>query len=150
MKIFGIGSEKEESQEILSVMGRDMSLVGDISFKGQLRLDGKVEGNIAGEYLILGPTGRVVGDIDTAHLVCHGHVQGKVEAKKLRVMKGGIINGRVETTDLLVESGAQLNGEVKSRTQDLRLIPGSSIPESQWEEKVQAAGKGGGKKQTSS
>jgi cytoskeletal protein CcmA (bactofilin family) len=145
MKIFGIGSEKENSPDVTSILGKEISLVGNISFKGRFRLDGKVEGNISGEYLILGPTGRVVGDVVAAHLVCQGQVQGKVEAKKVLVTKGGIINGRVETPDLLVESGAQLNGEVRSKAQDLRLLPGSPLPETQPEEKVPQVVKSGGK-----
>jgi cytoskeletal protein CcmA (bactofilin family) len=48
----GIGETKSET--ITSVIGADMQLSGDISFKGKLRLDGRAEGNIRGEYLILG------------------------------------------------------------------------------------------------
>lgn len=137
MKLFG--NEEEKGQQTTSVIGKGMSLTGNVSFKGRLRLDGNVEGNIDGEHLILGATGKVVGDVNAANMVCHGHVEGNVDAKKLHVMQGGTITGKVETADLSVDSGALLNGEIKSRSQDLRLIPGSSIPESEWEEKVGAA-----------
>lgn len=136
--MFGKGEEKEQG-ETTSVIGREMSLVGNVTFKGRLRLDGKIEGNVKGENLILGAPGKIIGDVNAANLVCHGHVEGNVDAKKLHVMRGGTITGKVETADLSVESGALLNGEIKSRSQDLRLIPGSSIPESEWEEKVGAA-----------
>jgi cytoskeletal protein CcmA (bactofilin family) len=142
MSIFGKGSEKGKiSQEGTSILGHEMSLVGNVTFRGSLRLDGKVEGNVKGEQLVLGVTGRVTGDIDAANVVCHGHVEGNVTAKKLYVMKGSTITGRVDTADLSVESGAQLNGEIKSRSQDLRLLSGTPLPENNREEIGKAASK---------
>src|SRR3989338_6927213 len=134
----GIGETKSET--ITSVIGADMQLVGDISFKGKLRLDGKAEGNIRGEYLILGETGMISGDIVVNTFVCSGRVEGTVNVKKLYVVKSGFIQGKVETMDLAVESGAVLNGEIKYRSQELRLVPGASSPEAaDWEEMKEAA-----------
>jgi len=122
---------------VTSIIGQEMQLVGEINFKGKLRLDGKVEGNIQGDYLILGDTGIVVGDIAVNTFVCSGRVQGNVNAKCLQVIKSGIISGKVETTDLAVESGAALNGEIKSRANELRLVPGAALPQEEWDAKVQ-------------
>jgi len=141
----GIGEAKSEM--ITSVIGADMQLIGDISFKGKLRLDGKAEGNIRGEYLILGETGIISGDIVVNTFVCSGRVEGTVNVKKLYVVKSGFIEGKVETMDLAVESGAVLNGEIKSRSQELRLVPGSSAPEAaDWEQMKEAASKTPAKK----
>lgn len=122
---------------VTSIIGKDMHISGDITFKGKMRLDGKAEGNIRGEYLILGESGSIVGDVAVAAFVCSGQVEGNVNVKKLHVIKGGTINGTVETSDMEVESGAVLNGEIKSRSKDIRLVPGSSIPREEWEAKVQ-------------
>ena len=141
----GIG--ETNSEMITSVIGADMQLVGDISFKGKLRLDGKAEGNIRGEYLILGETGTISGDIVVNTFVCSGRVEGTVNVKKLYVVKSGFIQGKVETMDLAVESGAVLNGEIKSRSQELRLVPGSAPPEAvDWELMKEAAAQPQGKK----
>lgn len=132
--------ESQNREAIASIIGREMQLVGDLSFKGRLRLDGKTEGNIRGEYLILGEEGIITGDVACDVFICSGKVDGNVNVKKLHVVKGGIINGKVETLDLTVESGAFLNGEVKSRNQELRLVPGSSIPQEEWDTRVQEVG----------
>ncbi|MDG4475023.1 bactofilin family protein [Thiovibrio frasassiensis] len=133
----GIGETKSET--ITSVIGADMQLVGDISFKGKLRLDGKAEGNIRGEYLILGETGMISGDIVVSTFVCSGRVEGTVNVQKLYVVKSGFIEGKVETMDLAVESGAVLNGEIKSRSQELRLVPGAASQEEDWEARMKEA-----------
>jgi cytoskeletal protein CcmA (bactofilin family) len=138
----GSAGDGQVPDAITSIIGKNMQLVGDISFKGRLRLDGMAEGNIKGEYLILGEEGMVTGDVACDVFVCSGKVEGNVNVKKLHVIKGGVISGKVETLDLTVESGAFLNGEVKSKTQELRLVPGSSIPQEEWENKIQeVAGK---------
>ncbi|MFP3983584.1 MAG: polymer-forming cytoskeletal protein [Desulfurivibrionaceae bacterium] len=126
---FGRKSEKDGGNDsaITSVIGQDMQLEGDVSFKGKLRLDGRIKGNVQGDYLIMGESGVVVGDILVNTFVCCGQVEGKVNVKKLNVFASGAVDGRVEATDMTVESGAALNGEVKSRSKELRLEPGSSI-----------------------
>ena len=129
---------RNDKEMTTSIIGREMILVGDVCFKGKLRLDGKIKGNIKGDYLIVGGSGNVVGDIEVAQCTCQGRVEGNINVKKLHVIKDGTITGKVETNDLSVESGAILNGEVKSRTKDLRLVPGAALPEGEWDSKVQA------------
>lgn len=124
---------------VTSIVGQDMQMVGDICFKGKLRIDGKAEGNIQGDYLILGDSGIILGDIMVNTFVCAGRVQGNVNVKKLQVIKSGTVNGKVETTDLAVESGAALNGEIKSRAKELRLMPGAAIAPEEWDARVQEA-----------
>lgn len=124
---------------VTSVIGQDMQLVGDVSFKGKLRLDGRIKGNIRGDYLIVGESGVVVGDIMVNTFVCSGRVEGNVNVKKFQISTSGAINGKVEATDLTVESGAALSGEVKSRSKELRLVPGSTIPQEEWDAQVKEA-----------
>lgn len=132
-----VSSGKGQGRDVItSVIGKEMQLVGDVSFKGRLRLDGRADGNIMGEYLILGEEGMIAGDVACEVFVCSGRVEGNVNVKKLHVVKGGIITGKVETLDLAVESGAFLNGEVKSRTQELRLVPGPPSTQDEWETRV--------------
>lgn len=147
-KIKGSPGNGQGRDAITSIIGKEMQLAGDVNFKGRLRLDGSADGNISGEYLILGEEGMITGDVACEVFVCSGRVEGNVNVKKLHVVKGGIITGKVETLDLAVESGAFLNGEVKSRTQELRLVPGSPISQEEWEARPhEMAGKrGGGKK----
>lgn len=130
MNFFKRPGHEMDKDTITSIIGADMQVVGDISFQGKLRLDGKTEGNIRGEYLILGESGHISGDVLVNTMVCSGRVQGNVNVKKLHMASSGFIDGRVETMDLEVESGAVLNGEIKSRSQqELRLITGATEQE---------------------
>lgn len=116
---------KHDSQEaISSIIGLEMTINGDTSFKGKMKVDGKIIGNVKGEHLILSNTGVITGDVDTDIFICQGRVDGNVKVKKMTVMKKGGINGKLEAVELEVEFGASLSGEIKARTQDLRLIQG--------------------------
>ncbi|MEN8140678.1 MAG: polymer-forming cytoskeletal protein [Thermodesulfobacteriota bacterium] len=118
--------ESDSKGAIASIIGKEMAIVGDISFKGKIRIDGSVEGNVKGGYLVLGEAGKIIGDVESSVVVCLGQVDGNMVAKKLNLMKGGVVNGRVETADLSVEPGGVLNGEIKAMKEDLPTPPGKS------------------------
>ncbi len=107
---------------ISSIVGDGMTITGDLSFSGKLKLDGDVKGDVKGEYLIVGKTGVVTGDIHTETCICQGRVVGNIKSRNLSVIRGCRIEGNVETINLAVESGASLIGEVKVDDKDLRLI----------------------------
>lgn len=108
----------DDSGAVSSILGKELQLEGDISFKGKLRLDGRITGNVRGDYLIMGENGVVVGDVLVNTFVCLGKVDGNVNAQKFQISSCGVINGKVESSDLTVESGATLNGEIKSRNKE--------------------------------
>ncbi|NTV13176.1 MAG: polymer-forming cytoskeletal protein [Desulfobulbaceae bacterium] len=102
---------------IRSIIGQDMTIVGDLSFKSKIQIDGRIQGNLTGTSLVVSETGRIVGNVLTESLVCYGQIDGDLTVGKLFLKKTGVINGRVETSDLSVESGGSLNGEIKSLAQ---------------------------------
>ncbi|MGA1874209.1 MAG: bactofilin family protein [bacterium] len=116
-----------DKDAISSIIGEEMIISGDVSFRGKVRVDGKVEGDIKGEYLILSEAGGVTGDIESGVFICHGKVDGNVSANKLFVKRTAVIHGRVDTTELSIEGGASLQGEVVARCQDLQTIEGSFL-----------------------
>jgi len=120
------GAHKDEPGTVTGIIGQEMQLDGNISFKGKLRLDGRVQGNIRGDYLIMGEKGLVVGDVLVNTFICAGRVEGNVSVKKFQISASGVINGKVEASDLEVESGACLSGEIKSRNKELPSGQGSS------------------------
>jgi len=105
---------KSESDAISSIVDQNMIITGKLDFKGKARIDGTVNGNINGDYLILGRSGRINGDIKVATFICHGTMEGNIDAEMVTVRKNSSINGRVAATNLVVEPGATLDSEVKT------------------------------------
>ena len=117
---------KADKAAINSILDEGMFVAGDVSFKGKARVDGRIEGNVRGDYLILSESGIIVGDIEVEVVVCQGRVDGNIKAEKLHAQHAAKISGSLDVIDLTVDSGASLNGDVKAHTQDLRLLEGST------------------------
>ena len=106
--------QKVENETISSIVDQNMTINGELIFKGKARIEGTVNGNISGEHLILSQSGRVNGDIDVATFVCHGTIEGNVIADMVTAKKCSSIHGRVAAANLVVEPGAALDGEIKT------------------------------------
>ncbi len=119
-------AESAEKLVISSILDKKLSVVGDVTFSGKARIDGKVKGNIKGDFLVLSETATVIGDIDAVGIVCQGRVEGNIKAEKLHAQQEAKINGCLNVDDLTVDSGASLAGEIKAQSKDLRLVQGSS------------------------
>ena len=121
---------KNEKDPIASVLAKEMTITGEISFKGKARFDGRVEGDITGEYLILSDTAQVTGNITVTTLVCHGKVEGNVVAEVVTAHATSQIHGILKSQNLTVESGASLEGEIhsSSRKQSASTAPLQKAP----------------------
>lgn len=130
MSIFNDKKESSipsQTTPISSIIGQDMTITGDLAFTSKIQLDGKIEGNLSGDCLVLSATGKVIGDVEANTIICYGQINGNIKVGELFLKKSGVINGRVETSDLSVESGGALNGEIKAQTQtDLKVLQGSA------------------------
>ncbi|CAK8713989.1 polymer-forming cytoskeletal protein [Desulfobulbus sp. F1] len=115
---------KNDKDPIESVLAKEMTIKGEVSFKGKARFDGTIEGNITGEYLILSETANVTGNIDAATLVCHGRVQGNITAEIVTAHATSSINGILKSENLTVESGASLDGEIHASSRKQTQVSG--------------------------
>ncbi len=106
------------SKEAIScIISQDMHISGEITFKGKARIDGTVEGNITGEYLVLSESGRIIGDMKLDALICHGGVEGNIQSKLVTAHKSAVIKGKLQAGSLTVEPGAVLEGEISASSQ---------------------------------
>lgn len=116
--MFGKQEKVQQVQEITNssnTIGKGTTITGDIETFGNLRMDGKVVGNIKTKSkIVLGNTGYVEGNILAQNAELEGEVKGVVEVSELLVLKPtSVINGDIVTNKLVVESGATFNGDCK-------------------------------------
>ncbi len=106
--------KKVDNEAISSIIDKNMTINGELSFKGKTRIDGTVNGNIDGEHLILSENGKIIGDIHVSSFNCYGSLQGNVKATMLTARKNSFIMGKIEASSLNVEPGASIEGEIKA------------------------------------
>ncbi len=110
--------QKAEGEAISSIIDKNMSITGDISFQGKAMIDGAINGNITGGHLVLSKAGKITGDIHVTSFTCHGELIGDIQATIATAKKGCSIRGRIEAGALTVEPGALLEGEIKAAMQE--------------------------------
>lgn len=102
-----------EVQSITSnIISRGTILEGNIKTPGNLRIEGRVIGNlITKSKAALAQSSYVDGNILARNAEIAGEVKGKVEVSEMLILKPTcIIHGDIVTNKLIVESGATFNG----------------------------------------
>ncbi|HEY0385820.1 MAG TPA: polymer-forming cytoskeletal protein, partial [Pyrinomonadaceae bacterium] len=97
-------------------VGNGTTLTGEASFKGMLRVDGHLSGQVKSEggTLIVGNNGQVDADIAVAVATIHGTVNGNVTAsQRLELGRAAKVKGDIETPSLIIEQGASFEGNCR-------------------------------------
>ena len=122
------GDKKHPPQKRIDcLIGAGTTVRGDIVFKGGLRIDGQVHGNVAtadGQVgtLVISEHARVEGTIRVSHIVINGTVEGPVTASDhLELQSKARVTGDVAYKTLEMHVGAVVQG---------RLDHGRAEPES--------------------
>lgn len=123
-------SEKKSNQTVQpqrNVIGPSTNITGDISSKGDFRVDGKVEGTIKTTgRLIVGKDGFVKGDIDCAHADIEGRISGKLNcAGTLSLKSSAVVDGEIYLDKLAVEPGATFNATCSMK--GVKALKGNDI-----------------------
>ena len=97
-------------------VGNGTTLTGEASFKGMLRVDGTLSGNVRSEdgTLIVSTNGRVEANVEVAVAQIYGTVQGDITASK-RIEMGRVakVTGNIQTPALVIENGALFEGSCR-------------------------------------
>ena len=113
--MFSSKEEKRVAEEITNssnTIGKGTFMEGNIETYGNIRVEGKVQGNIKSKSKVaLGNAAHVHGNITAQNADIEGEVKGKLEISELLVLKStAVINGDIVTGKLVVEPGAVFNG----------------------------------------
>jgi cytoskeletal protein CcmA (bactofilin family) len=105
----------EELSNSSNTIGKGTTVEGNIETYGNLRVDGRVVGNIVTKSkLVLGQTSEVDGNILAQNAEVFGEIKGKIEVSDLLILKpSAVIRGDILTSKLIVETGAIFNGGCK-------------------------------------
>jgi cytoskeletal protein CcmA (bactofilin family) len=109
-------TEKHEVQPGINVvnLGADDVLQGRLEIQGDLKVAGKVEGELrASGNITIDSTAHIQASIEGSNVSVRGEVTGSVIAGRRLALSGkGRLNGDVKAGRLNVEDGATLNGMV--------------------------------------
>ena len=99
----------------LSIIAKDLTVVGDLSTEGVVKIEGRVQGTIrAGTQVLIAPGAVVQGDLHATEAVIGGRVEGNVHATdRVEVQATAQVQGDVMTRRIVVLEGGSVNGSIK-------------------------------------
>lgn len=99
----------------VNAIGKGTTVTGDIETSNDIRIDGKLDGNLyCKSKVILGASAILEGNLQAVHAEISGEVVGKVEVTEMLTLKNtSTIHGDINTGKLVIESGAKFNGSCK-------------------------------------
>ena len=114
----------ETGEEVSAFVGKGVEFKGTITYKGTVRIDGFLDGEIHTEgVLLVGEEAVITAKVTAGTIVCKGKITGEILAKeKIKLRAPAIINGGVKTPMLSIEEGVLFNGTLEM-TQGVREVP---------------------------
>lgn len=111
-------NEPETAAINLISLGTDIT--GDIKSTGDIRIDGTLTGNLNTKgKVVIGPTGKVNGEVTCKNSEVSGTVEGKIIVSQLLILKASSkIFGDIATSKLSIEPGAIFSGNCKMSEND--------------------------------
>jgi cytoskeletal protein CcmA (bactofilin family) len=110
----------ETENPTINLISNGTDITGDIKSSGDIRIDGTLAGNLNTKgKVVIGPTGKVTGEVICKNSEVSGIVEGKITVGQLLNLKASSkILGDIVTSKLSIEPGAKFSGSCKMSDSD--------------------------------
>jgi cytoskeletal protein CcmA (bactofilin family) len=114
-------SNKQSTRNSATIIAAGTCIIGGISTKGTVHIDGKFEGVILEANVIsIGPTGEVIGDIKANNLIVNGLFDGKIDCNEVQILSEGKVIGEMRYNELIIETNGKFEGRGIRKNSDLK------------------------------
>jgi cytoskeletal protein CcmA (bactofilin family) len=104
------------SKMVPSIIGEDLTIIGNVTSKGEIQVDGEIQGDIHCGSLLLGDKSQVQGSVIAEDVVVRGKVVGSIRGLRVTLQAQSHVEGDIFHQSLAIEQGAYFEG--KSRRSD--------------------------------
>jgi cytoskeletal protein CcmA (bactofilin family) len=109
---------RKTKNTIDSLLGISTNIEGNVHFKGGLRIDGHVKGNVIADpgessMLVISEQAKIDGEVRAGHIVVNGEINGPVYSIELiEIQPKARISGDVHYKALEMMNGALVSGQL--------------------------------------
>ena len=97
-----------------SNISNDLTIIGDVSSRGSVTLDGDIQGNIYCTSLIVTANGSVNGGIiANQEVVVQGMVKGTIHARRVMLQASAKVEGDIFHQGIGIEMGTRYDGTLR-------------------------------------
>jgi len=116
------GANAGASKMVPSIIGEDLTVIGNVASKGEIQVDGEIQGDIDCGSLLLGDKAQINGSVRAEDVVVRGKVTGSVRGLRVTLQSQSHVEGDIYHQSLAIEQGAYFEG--KSRRSDDPMAEG--------------------------
>ena len=106
-------AQQKPAKRAPSVLAEGLALTGDIESDGDIHIEGTVTGNIQAMEVVVGPKGKVIGQVKAKAVRIHGGIDGQIQGSSVTLAKSSKVNGDILHNQLTIEPGAFLEGHCR-------------------------------------
>ncbi len=97
-----------------SVIGEDLTIIGNVKSKGNLKLDGKLQGDMHCASLIVSEKGRIDGGVVANNeVIVFGNVSGSIRSKRVMLHSTAHVEGDIFHQGIGIEMGTRYDGTLR-------------------------------------
>jgi cytoskeletal protein CcmA (bactofilin family) len=100
-------------QPVLTLIREDLTIVGKLSSKGKVILEGTIEGNLRCSSLLLSETGQISGSIVAEEVLIHGRAKGTIYGESVELFASAEVQGDIFHHGIGMERGTRYEGTLK-------------------------------------
>jgi cytoskeletal protein CcmA (bactofilin family) len=104
------------SKLVPSIIGEDLTITGNVASKGEIQVDGEIQGDVQCGSLLLGDKSQINGSVLAEDVVVRGRVLGSIRGLRVTLQAQSHVEGDIYHQSLAIEQGAYFEG--KSRRTD--------------------------------
>lgn len=80
---------------IASFIGHDITIVGNLFSKGEVLVEGEIQGDVHCASLIVGDNGQITGEVLAEGVVLRGRVNGSIRSQNIALQKSAHLEGDI-------------------------------------------------------
>lgn len=115
-------SQEQPVRASPSLISANLQIVGNLKSEGEVQIDGRVDGDVSANLLVLGDRANINGEVVAEEVVVRGTVHGRIRAKKVQLAKSAHVIGDIWHESLAIEAGAYVEGHCKRSDKPTEIV----------------------------
>ena len=104
---------QDSSPSSISTIGEDLTITGNVTSKGELHVNGRVQGDVHCVALVLGENAQVEGSVVAEDVMVRGRLIGSVRALRVMLQSTAYVEGNLFHKSSSLEHGTHFEGELR-------------------------------------
>ena len=109
-----------------SIISKDMRIVGSVESRGDLQIDGTIDGDVTSRGVTVSEGAIVRGSVSADSVRIGGTVKGGLNAKSVTLARTAKVEGDIVHQSLSIEMGANFEGQCKRMAAAAAIEPNKS------------------------